>query len=107
MLDSHESHIRNMTGCRIDAPEIPDGLVGVWEVIGEEASTVALGEDTGVAPFRLRPGKGPHVEDVNDEDVARLRTIDRNRPTEDVSTREIGIANVVRTIIVSDLSIGP
>src|SRR5512135_1642719 len=94
MLDSRESHIRNMTGCRIDAPDVPDGLVGVWEVIGEEAPTVYFGEDTGIAPFRLWPRKGPHVEDVNDEDIARLRTIDRNRPTEDVRTREIDIAHV-------------
>ena len=63
--------------------EVPDHLVGVGELLGQEAAAVLGGEDAGVAP--ALPGERAgvllrdraDVEDVDDQQVAGLR---RPRP---------------------------
>ena len=64
------------------AVEVPDRLVGVGEVVGQEAAAVHLGEDAGVAPALtgrvtdlLRDRA--EIEDVDDEQVAGLGALDR------------------------------
>ena len=54
--------------------EVPDGLVGVREVIGQEAAPVDLREDAGVAPSLaggvtglLRRKTGSEIQNVDDE----------------------------------------
>ena len=68
------------------AVEVPDRLVGVREVVGEEAAAVRLGEDTGVAPslarrvaVLLRGLARAEVEDVDDQQVTRLGALDLDR----------------------------
>src|SRR5207245_851329 len=72
--------------------EIPDRLVRVGETVGEEAAAVGLGEDPCVPPalagrvadlLRHRT----EVEDVNDEQVTGLGTLDVDRTGQHVRMR--------------------
>ena len=71
--------------------EVPDRLVGVGEVVGQEAAAVGLREDAGVAPalawrvaVLLRGLHRAQVEDVDDEQVARLGALHSDRSAEHV-----------------------
>ncbi len=93
--------------------EVPDRLVGVGELIGEEAAAVELGEDAGVAPALAgqRPGillrDGSDVEDVHDEQVARLGALDGDRAGEHVHRRQRCVEDVVGRIVVDDGTVEP
>ena len=72
--------------------EVPDRLVRVREVVGQEAAAVGLGEDAGVAPalagrFADLLRDRAEVEDVHDEQVAGLGALDTDRATEHVGVR--------------------
>jgi hypothetical protein len=79
--------------------------VRVGVVVGQEAPTVSLGEDPGVAP--LVALERPHVEYVDHEYVARLRTVDGDRPAQHVALVEIDPGHVVGGVRVPDLLVGP
>ncbi len=92
--------------------EVPDRLVRVGIVVGEEAAAVDLGEDAGVAPtlagrvadlLRHRA----EVEDVDDEQVAGLGALDRDRTGQHVAAVELDVADIVRRVVVPDLGVGP
>ena len=95
------------------AGEVPDRLVGVRELVGEEPAAVGLGEDAGVAPALagrvadLLRQHGPEVEDVDDEQVTRLGALDAIGPREHVRAGEVHVADVVRGVVVADLAVGP
>jgi hypothetical protein len=99
-------------GRRHLAVEVPDRLVRVREVVGQEAAAVGLGEDARVAPalagglpdlLRYRP----EVEDVDDEQVTRLGALDADRAGEHVRVREVDVADVVGGVVVADLGVCP
>jgi hypothetical protein len=83
-------------------------------VVGEEAAAVDLGEDAGVAPALARGVAvllwrlaGPEVEDVDDEEVARLRALDLDRAAEHVRLGQVDVAHVVGGVVVAELRVGP
>src|SRR5699024_8493247 len=52
--------------------EVPDGLIGIGVVVGEETATVDLREDPGVSPslaavVALGLGYRSHIDDVDDQ----------------------------------------
>ena len=95
------------------AAEVPDGLVGVGELVGEEAAAVALGEDAGVAPALPRQRAvillrdRAHIQDVDDQQVAGLRTLDAERPGEGVHGVQGCCGDVLGGIIVLDVAVEP
>src|SRR5690606_9409285 len=107
---SGEGDPGDVAGGRLLSHEVPDGLVGVREVVGEERAAVVLGEDPGVAPALTGQRAGvflrewADVEDVDDEEVAGLGTLYRERPAEGVHDRERRVPDVVRGVVVLDLS---
>ena len=89
MDDAGEAHPGHVAGGGGLAGEVPDGLVGVGELVGEEGAAVLLGEDAGVAPALAGQGAlflrdGSDVDDVHDQQVARLRALDGERARERV-----------------------
>ena len=99
---------------RFLAAEVPDRLVGVREVVGEEAAAVRLGEDPGVAPalpgcvaVLLRRLAGAEVEDVDHQQVARFGALDLDGPAEHVRHAEVHVAHVVGRVVVAQLRVGP
>src|SRR5829696_7567254 len=105
--DPHELHVRHVARRRVQTTKVPNRLVGFGVDVGEETTAILLGEDAGVAPLISGPGGGSHVEDVHDQQVARLRAVNVDRPAQDVAGREVYIADVVRGIVVPDLQVGP
>src|SRR4051794_28948046 len=105
--DTHELHVRYVARGRVQTAKVPDRLVGLRVDIREKAATVLLGEDAGVAPLISGSGGGSHVEDVHDQQVARLSAVDVDRPAQNVAGREVYIADVVCGIVVPDLQVGP
>src|SRR5699024_2131381 len=103
----------NVAGGAPVAAEVPHGLVGVGELVGEEAAAVALGEDARVAPALAgqRPvvllGDGADVEDVHDQQVPRLRPLDPERTRERVDGVQRGGGDVLGGVVVLDVAVEP
>ena len=74
-------------------------------MVGEETAAVAAGKDAGEAP--LVAAQGADIEDVDDENVARLGAAHLDRAAEDVDDRQVDVADVVGTVVVLDLAVGP
>ena len=94
------------------AVEVPDRLVGVRVVVGEEPAGVGLGEDAGVAPALAggRPGLLRHraqVEDVDHQQVAGLGALDLDGAAEHVGVGQVDVADVVGGVVVAELGVGP
>src|SRR4051794_27220832 len=91
VLDADEADIGDVPRGGEDAlVKIPDGLVGIGKVLGQEAATVRAAEDAGVAPGRIRRtqdriGDRAEVEDVDHQQIARLSALDGDRAAEDVA----------------------
>src|SRR5438105_1967794 len=107
MLNTNQSDVRQVTGGGKDPLQIPDRFVGSGEAIRQEAATIALGKNSGKAPFGLWPGEGPHLENIHHEDIARFRPDDANGPTEDVRDGEVNITHIVRIVVVLNLAVRP
>ena len=94
------------------AVEVPDRLVGVGVVVGEEPAGVGLGEDAGVAPAlaggRARLlGDRAEVEDVDHQQVAGLGALDLDGAAEHVGVGQVDVADVVGGVVVAELGVGP
>jgi hypothetical protein len=83
-------------------------------VVGQEAAAVDLREHAGVAPplarrvaELLRRLAGAEVEDVHDEQVARLGALHLDRAAEHVADRQVDITDVVRGVVVAELGVRP
>jgi hypothetical protein len=101
-----------MPGGGLLAVEVPDRLVGVRIVVGEEPAGVGLGEDAGIAP--ALPGGRPRllgdraqVEDVDHQQVARFGALDLDGPAEHVGMGQVDVADVVGRVVVAELGVGP
>ena len=81
------SQLGDVPGRGVDAVEIPAGLAGLGVVIGEEPAAVLLGEEPGEAPLEV--GQHADVEDVHDQQVARLGAFHADRAAEVVHPREV------------------
>ncbi len=101
-----------MPGVALLTVEVPDDLVGVGIVVGEEAPAVDLGEDPGVSPSLAghRPGllgDRAQVEDVDDEEIARFGPFDADRAAEHVTTVQVDVPDVVGRVVVTNLAVRP
>jgi len=111
--DAGEGHTRNVPRCRGPTTEVPDHLVGVGELVNEEAATVLLGEDAGIAPSLAGQRSGvllrdrANVEDVNDQQVTRLRAFHGERTAEDMHSGQGCIADVIGGVVVVDGTVKP
>ena len=74
-------------------------------MIGEEAAAIFLGENSRETPFIAL--EGSHLEDVHDQDVAWLGAVHPDRPTQDVNHFQVDVSNILRVVVVLDLSIRP
>ena len=114
MGDTRVADARDVARGRLLAAEVPDRLVGIREVVGQEAAAVRPVEDARVAPslagrvaLLLRRLAGAQLEDVDHEQVPCLRSLDRDRAAEHVRAGEIHIAHVVGRVVVADLRVRP
>src|ERR1035437_8138441 len=113
VLDAGVRNARDVAR-RGNAPAIvPDDLVGVGELVDEEAATVFPREDAGVAPALTGDSVDvlvvwlSDVEDVDDEQIAWFGTLDSERSAEDVDTGERGIAHIIGGVVVADGAVEP
>jgi hypothetical protein len=93
--------------------EVPDHLVRVGELVGEEAAAVLLGEDAGVAPALPGQRAGvllrdrPDVQDVDDQQVTRFGALHRERAAEHVHRGQRCVPDVVGGVVVVDGAVEP
>ena len=74
-------------------------------MIGEEATTIFFGKDSGKAPFITL--KCTHFENINNQNVSWLCAVHPNGSAEDVNHLQVHIFNVFWIIIIFDLAIRP
>jgi hypothetical protein len=74
-------------------------------VVGEEAAAVLACEDAREPPLRV--GQDSHVQDVHHQQVAGFGTLYADGPAEIVHLREVDDLDVVRRIVIGDLTAGP
>jgi hypothetical protein len=113
MDDAGERHARDVAGRCGLPPEVPDRLVGVRELLGEEAAAVVRRENARVAPTlprqraRVLLGNRADVEDVDDEQVPRFSTLDREGSAEHVDGGQGRVPDVVGGVVVVDGAVEP
>ena len=74
-------------------------------MFGEEAAAIFLGEHAVEAPHLI--GKGADVENVHNQQVARLGALDGNRAAEVMHFAQVNIAHVFGTVVIADLAARP
>ncbi len=94
-----------MTRRRINSLQIPDGFRRFGMMIGEETAPVIAIKDTRETPFVAL--QGTNIQEINDQDVARLSAIDMDRATEDVNNLKIDITNIARVVVIFNLTVCP
>src|SRR3979411_1770694 len=112
MRDARERATRNVARGALLAGEIPNRLVRVGEAVGQEPAAVGLREDPGVPPALTGNVADflwhrTEIEDVDDEQVAGLGTLDVDRPGQHVRVGQVDVAHVVGGVVVTDLTVGP
>src|SRR5262249_40518367 len=96
------------------AAEVPDRLIGVGEVVGEEPAAVHLGENARVAPSLARPtalflrglawAKG---KEVDAHQVTRLGALPLDRTAQHVANSKVDVSHVVGRVVVAELGVRP
>jgi hypothetical protein len=88
-----------------DAFKVPDCFCGLWIHVVQEATSIALVEDPCESPqlFLQRL----NVEDLDQQHVAGLGTLNVKGPGEVVHPRQVDVEHVVSAVIVADLAAGP
>src|SRR6185437_2261688 len=105
MHDAGPANARYMPRGRIDAVEIPTGLSGLRIMIDEETAAILARKNAGEAPRRCR--QIADIEEIDDQQIARLRAFTTERPAKIMNLGEIDIAHIVCAVIVFDLAAGP
>src|SRR5262249_19054218 len=105
MGDAGEPDARNVARGGVDAMNVPDRLAWFREHVGEEAAAVLGRKDTGIAP--LVALLWTDVENIDNQQIARLRTFDLDRSGKVVARNEVAVANVVGSVVVLDLPACP
>jgi len=100
-----ESDPGNVAGGAVDALEVPDGFGGLWVDFVQEASTIIFREHAGEAPWLVL--EGLYILDVDQKNITRLGGLDLEWSSEVVNSSQIYISDVIRRIIVLDLSACP
>ena len=99
------AHAGHMARVGEHALDVPDGLLRLGEVVGQEAAAIFLGEKSVKAPHRFL--LSADIQQLNDQQVARLGTFDANRAAQKVDDRQVDVAHVVRAVVVLDEAAGP
>jgi hypothetical protein len=82
MVDAHVRAFGDVARGGDVAREVPDHLVGIRETLREKAAAVRLGENAGIAPTHTGERAlvlliaSIDLEDVDDQQVARLGALD-------------------------------
>ena len=105
MDEAGEPDPGDVPGMRVEARNIPDRLLRQREVVGEKAAAVLLGEEAVEAPRAL--GKDADVENIDNEEIARLGAVHADRPGQKVHNAQINVAHIVGQLIVLDETSGP
>ena len=100
-----EAHAGDVPALGEHALEVPDRLLRRREVIGEEAAAIALREETVEAPEHVL--LGADVEQLDDQQIARLGPLHAHRTGQVVHGGEIDVAHVRGIVIVLDRAAGP
>ena len=74
-------------------------------MIREKSTTILLGKNASKSPFISL--QSSNLEDIDDQDVSRLCTVDPDWATEHVNHFKVDIRNILRIIIVFNLTIRP
>src|ERR1700691_1645708 len=95
----------DVTRMGVEAGNVPDRFLRQRKMIGQEAATVLLREETVEAPKALR--QRADVKQVDDQKIAGLGAFDTDRPGQEMYDRQIDVAHIVRRIVVLDEASGP
>src|ERR1700691_5405126 len=95
----------DVTRMGVEAGNIPDRFLRQRKMIGQEAATILLREETVEAPKTLR--HRADIEQVDDQKIAVLGAFDADRPRQKMYDRQIDVAHIVRGIVVLDEASGP
>ena len=98
-------HAGHMARFREHALEVPDRLLGFGEMLGQEAAAVLLREEAVEAPEAVL--EGADVEEVDDDQIARLRALDPDGTRQEMHMRQVDVADIGRVVVVLDLAAGP
>lgn len=74
-------------------------------MVGEKAAAVLLGEEAVEAPQAFL--ERADVEQVDDQQIARLGALDADRTGQEVHDRQVDVAHVVGGVVVLDEAAGP
>ena len=74
-------------------------------MVGQEAAAILLGEEAVEAPLRFF--HRTRIENIDHEQIARLRALDADRAGEEMHDRQIDVAHVVGRVVVLDEAAGP
>src|SRR5579875_2720943 len=85
--------------------DIPDRFLCLGKMLGEKATAIFLREKPVESPAVMR--KDADIENIDDEQVARLGSLDTDRTAQKVHDREIDIADILGRIVVLDETAGP
>ena len=99
------AHAWHVTALGEHAMDVPDGLLGQWEVFGQEAAAVLLAEEAVEAPQAVL--LGTDVQQVHHQQVTRFSTFDTNGAAEVVHRAQVDVTNIVSTVVVFDEATGP
>src|SRR5258707_709719 len=86
---------------RVQTLEVPNRLGRIGEIVAKKTSTVALRE------YARKPYRSDRfdIEQIDNQQVARLRPFDMERTGQRVRTGKVDVAHVVGAVIVLDLRI--
>ena len=93
--------------------EVPNGFVGIGELVGEESAAVSASEDAGVAPSlpRQRPTvllrDRAKIENVDDQQVPGFGTFNGKGAREAVNAFQGSIQDVFGRVVVVDSAVKP
>ncbi|MNT12322.1 hypothetical protein D3C72_1472450 [compost metagenome] len=85
--------------------EIPDRLLRLRKMIGQEAAAVLLREEAVEAPLAVR--LRANVEQIHHEEVARLCAFHAHRAGQEVDDGEVDVTHIVGRVVVLDETAGP
>ena len=98
-------HAGNMARRGVHALEVPDRLLGLREMIGQEAAAILLGEEAVESPLAIL--HRANIEQINHQKIARLRPLDADRARQKVDDRQVDVAHVVSAVVVLDEAASP
>ena len=93
-------HARNMARAREHAVKIPDRFLRRRKMVGQKSSPIVLAEKSVEAPLALF--LGTDVEQIDHQQIARLRTLHAHGAGEVVHGAQIDVAYIVGAVVVLD-----